>query len=265
MSLLSMAVTEEGPSRRSAFTGRRARILTNDRHSGARIVESAVSRRGRARSRQGVIVAGFRGSRTSARSRPSVAAAPTPRRSRSPALARRTTARSAPTSTACTRRTRVSSKRAQLLESISHDEDARARGAGAKVLPRRVGRVRAPQRPSRCTPARPTKTAAARGSTHAERERQVAAVTGQNALIALRVSGWRCRSSIAMQNPRDRGRSRDPPSNLEARIFAAGSRSRMSGLAEVRRKLDNVLGAQVEFGGRGQSRSSGTASLETPA
>ena len=102
MALLSMAIRELGGNAIS-FTGSQSGIMTNDRHVDARIVEVRPVRvqdeldRGRI-----VVIAGYQGVSYQRESRRSVAAEATRRRSRWLRLLEPSTAKSAPTSTACT-------------------------------------------------------------------------------------------------------------------------------------------------------------------
>ena len=189
MALLAMAVAEEGLESIS-FTGSQAGIMTNDRHSGARIVEVRPFRiedeldRGKI-----VIVAGFQGVSykrevtTLGRGGSDTTAV---------ALA---AALRADYCEICsdvdgvyTADPRVVSA-AELLAAISHDEMLELAAQGAKVL--HDASVEFARKSGIALYARAT--AKDGGGTRIdwspERERQVAAVTGQSALIRIKVTG----------------------------------------------------------------------------
>jgi aspartate kinase len=189
MALLSMAVAEEGFEAIS-FTGSQAGIMTNDRHSGARIVEVRPYRiedeleRGRI-----VIVAGFQGVSykreitTLGRGGSDTTAV---------ALA---AALRADYCEICsdvegifTADPRIVSA-AELLEAISHDEMLELAAQGAKVL--HDAAVEVARRSDIALWARATAEdgGGTRIDFEPERERQVAGVTGQKDLIRVRASG----------------------------------------------------------------------------
>jgi aspartate kinase len=189
MALLSMAVTEEGLEAIS-FTGSQAGIMTNDRHSGARIVEVRPFRiedeleRGKV-----VIVAGFQGVSykrevtTLGRGGSDTTAV---------ALA---AALRADYCEICsdvdgvyTADPRVVSA-AQLLEAISHDEMLELAAQGAKVL--HDASVEFARKSGIAVYARATSKdgGGTRIDWSPERERQVAAVTGQGNLVRVKASG----------------------------------------------------------------------------
>ena len=189
MALLAMAVTEEGLDAIS-FTGSQAGIMTNDRHSGARIVEVRPFRiedeldRGKI-----VIVAGFQGVSykrevtTLGRGGSDTTAV---------ALA---AALRADYCEICsdvdgvyTADPRIVGA-AELLASISHDEMLELAAQGAKVL--HDASVEFARKSGIALYARATSKdgGGTRIDWSPERERQVAAVTGQSALIRIKASG----------------------------------------------------------------------------
>ena len=189
MALLAMAVTEEGLDAIS-FTGSQAGIMTNDRHSGARIVEVRPFRiedeldRGKI-----VIVAGFQGVSykrevtTLGRGGSDTTAV---------ALA---AALRADYCEICsdvdgvyTADPRIVGA-AELLASISHDEMLELAAQGAKVL--HDASVEFARKSGIALYARATSKdgGGTRIDWSPERERQVAAVTGQAALIRIKASG----------------------------------------------------------------------------
>ena len=189
MALLAMAVAEEGLESIS-FTGSQAGIMTNDRHSGARIVEVRPYRiedeldRGKV-----VIVAGFQGVSykrevtTLGRGGSDTTAV---------ALA---AALRADYCEICsdvdgvyTADPRVVGA-AELLASISHDEMLELAAQGAKVL--HDASVEFARKSGIALYARATNKdgGGTRIDWSPERERQVAAVTGQAALLRIKVSG----------------------------------------------------------------------------
>jgi aspartate kinase len=189
MALLAMAVTEEGLDSIS-FTGSQAGIMTNDRHSGARIVEVRPFRiedeleRGKV-----VIVAGFQGVSykrevtTLGRGGSDTTAV---------ALA---AALRADYCEICsdvdgvyTADPRVVTA-AELLQAISHDEMLELAAQGAKVL--HDASVEFARKSGIAVYARATTKdgGGTRIDWSPERERQVAAVTGQGNLVRLKASG----------------------------------------------------------------------------
>ncbi len=189
MALVAMAVAEEGLESIS-FTGSQAGIMTNDRHSGARIVEVRPYRiedeldRGKI-----VIVAGFQGVSykrevtTLGRGGSDTTAV---------ALA---AALRADYCEICsdvdgvyTADPRIVSA-AELLSSISHDEMLELSAQGAKVL--HDASVEFARKSGIALYARATNKdgGGTRIDWSPERERQVAAVTGQSALLRIKVSG----------------------------------------------------------------------------
>jgi aspartate kinase len=250
MALLSMACTEEGLEAIS-FTGSQAGILTNDRHSGARIVEVRPFRvedeldRGKV-----VIVAGFQGVSykreitTLGRGGSDTTAV---------ALAG---ALRADYCEICSDVDGVYSAdprvvdAATLLESISHDEMLELAAQGAKVL--HDASVEFARRSGIALYARATNKdgGGTRIDFTPERERQVAAVTGQSSLIRLRVNGGAAvehclqileAASIPLTHLDLEGK------DLRAWFTIAD----VPDWADVRKRLDNVLAEQVEFGEEG--------------
>jgi aspartate kinase len=250
MALLSMACTEEGLEAIS-FTGSQAGILTNDRHSGARIVEVRPFRiedeldRGKV-----VIVAGFQGVSykreitTLGRGGSDTTAV---------ALAG---ALRADYCEICSDVDGVYSAdprvvdAATLLHSISHDEMLELAAQGAKVL--HDASVEFARRSGIALYARATNKdgGGTRIDFTPERERQVAAVTGQSNLIRLRVNGGAAvehclqiieTASIPLTHLDLEGK------DLRAWFTIAD----VPDWADVRKRLDNVLGEQIEFGEEG--------------
>ncbi|MBA3463113.1 MAG: aspartate kinase [Deltaproteobacteria bacterium] len=250
MALLSMACTEAGLEAIS-FTGSQAGILTNDRHSGARIVEVRPFRvedeldRGKV-----VIVAGFQGVSykreitTLGRGGSDTTAV---------ALAG---ALRADYCEICSDVDGVYSAdprvvdAAQLLHSISHDEMLELAAQGAKVL--HDASVEFARRSGIALYARATNKdgGGTRIDFTPERERQVAAVTGQSSLIRLRVNGGAAvehclqileSSSIPLTHLDLEGK------DLRTWFTIAD----VPDWGEVRKRLDNVLGDQIEFGEEG--------------
>ncbi len=189
MSLLTMALLEEGLEAIS-FTGSQAGILTNDRHSGARIIEIRPFRiedeldRGKV-----VIVAGFQGV-SYKREITTLGRGGTDTTAVALAGALR-----ADYCEICsdvdgvyTADPRIVST-AELLSSISHDEMLELAAQGAKVL--HDACVEFARQSGIALYARATNKdgGGTRIDFSPDRERQVAAVTGQNALIRMRVSG----------------------------------------------------------------------------
>lgn len=250
MALVSMACGEEGIEAIS-FTGSQAGILTNDRHSGARIVEVRPFRiedeldRGRV-----VIVAGFQGVSykreitTLGRGGSDTTAV---------ALAG---ALRADYCEICSDVDGVYSAdprivdAAQLLHAISYDEMLELAAQGAKVL--HDASVEFARKSGIALYARATNKdgGGTRVDFSIEREREVAAVTGQSSLIRVRASGGgaveHClqileASSIPLTHL-----------DLEGKELRAWfSIADVPDWAAVKARLDNVLGNQVEFGEEG--------------
>ena len=250
MSLLTMACAEEGLEAIS-FTGSQAGILTNDRHSGARIVEVRPFRiedeldRGKV-----VIVAGFQGVSykreitTLGRGGSDTTAV---------ALAG---ALRADYCEICSDVDGVYSAdprivdAAQLLEAISHDEMLELAAQGAKVL--HDASVEFARKSGIALYARATNKdgGGTRIDFSPERERPVAAVTGQNALIRLKVSG-----GAAVEHCLQVLEAASIPLthlDLEGKELRCWfTIADVPDWGEVRKRLDAVLGAQVELGEEG--------------
>jgi aspartate kinase len=250
MSLLTMACAEEGMEAIS-FTGSQAGILTNDRHSGARIVEVRPFRiedeldRGKV-----VIVAGFQGVSykreitTLGRGGSDTTAV---------ALAG---ALRADYCEICsdvdgiyTADPRVVDA-ATLLHSISHDEMLELAAQGAKVL--HDASVEFARKSGIALWARATNKdgGGTRIDFTPERERVVAAVTGQSSLIRLRVSGGaaveQCFQIIEAASI--------PLTHLDLEgkeLRCWFTIADVPDWAEVRKRLDTVLSGQIEFGEEG--------------
>jgi aspartate kinase len=250
MSLLTMACAEEGIEAIS-FTGSQAGILTNDRHSGARIVEVRPFRvedeldRGKV-----VIVAGFQGVSykreitTLGRGGSDTTAV---------ALAG---ALRADYCEICSDVEGVFSAdprvvdAAQLLHSISHDEMLELAAQGAKVL--HDASVEFARKSGIALYARATTKdgGGTRIDFTPERERVVAAVTGQQSLIRVRVSGGasveHCLQIIEAASI--------PLTHLDLEgkeLRCWFTIADVPDWGEVRKRLDNVLGDQIEFGEEG--------------
>jgi len=250
MALLSMACSEEGLEAIS-FTGSQAGILTNDRHSGARIVEVRPFRiedeldRGKV-----VIVAGFQGVSykreitTLGRGGSDTTAV-----ALAGALRADYCEICSDVDGVYTADPRVV-EAAQLLHSISHDEMLELAAQGAKVL--HDASVEFARKSGIALYARATNkdTGGTRIDFTPERDRQVAAVTGQNQLIRIRVSGGAAvehclqiieAASIPLTHLDLEGK--------ELRVWF--TIADVPDWADVRKKLDNVLSEQVEFGEEG--------------
>jgi aspartate kinase len=250
MSLLSMACTEEGLDAIS-FTGSQAGILTNDRHSGARIVEVRPFRiedeldRGKV-----VIVAGFQGVSykreitTLGRGGSDTTAV---------ALAG---ALRADYCEICSDVDGIYSAdprvvdAATLLHAISHDEMLELAAQGAKVL--HDASVEFARKSGIALYARATNKdgGGTRVDFSPDRERQVAAVTGQNQLLRIKASGGAAvehclqileASSIPLTHLDLEGKE------LRAWFTIAD----VPDWSAVKTRLENVLGAQLEFGEEG--------------
>ncbi len=250
MSLLSMAVTEEGLEAIS-FTGSQAGILTNDRHSGARIVEVRPFRiedeldRGKI-----VIVAGFQGVSykreitTLGRGGSDTTAV---------ALA---AALRADYCEICsdvegifTADPRVV-EAPELLAAISHDEMLELAAQGAKVL--HDASVEFAKKSGIALWARATSKdgGGTRVDFAPDRDRQVAGVTGQKSLIRVKVSGGaaveHCLQIIEAASI--------PLTHLDLEgtdLRCWFSTADVPDWSSIHARLTNVLGDAVEFGTEG--------------
>ena len=250
MALVAMAVAEEGLESIS-FTGSQAGIMTNDRHSGARIVEVRPFRiedeldRGKI-----VIVAGFQGVSykrevtTLGRGGSDTTAV---------ALA---AALRADYCEICsdvdgvyTADPRIVGA-AELLESISHDEMLELAAQGAKVL--HDASVEFARKSGIALYARATNKdgGGTRIDWSPERERQVAAVTGQAALIRIKASG-----GAAVENCLQILEAASIPLthlDLEGKELRAWfTTADVPDWAAVKTKLETVLGSNMELGEEG--------------
>ena len=256
MALLSMACSEEGLEAIS-FTGSQAGILTNDRHSGARIVEIRPFRiedeldRGKV-----VIVAGFQGVSykreitTLGRGGSDTTAV---------ALA---AALRADYCEICsdvdgvyTADPRVVDA-ARLLESISHDEMLELAAQGAKVL--HDASVEFARKSGIALYARATSKdgGGTRIDFSPDRERQVAAVTGQGQLIRIRIAGGAGGAGgAAVEHCLQILEAASIPLthlDLEGQELRAWfTIADVPDWGEVRKRLDNVLGDALELGEEG--------------
>ncbi|HEX7704471.1 MAG TPA: aspartate kinase, partial [Kofleriaceae bacterium] len=250
MALLSMACADLGIEAIS-FTGSQAGILTNDRHSGARIVEVRPFRiEDELELGKVVIVAGFQGVSykreitTLGRGGSDTTAV---------ALAG---ALRADYCEICsdvdgiyTADPRIVPT-AELLESISHDEMLELAAQGAKVL--HDASVEFARKSGIALYARNTNKdgGGTRIDFSPERERQVAAVTGQGALIRLKVTG----GAAVEQTLQIIEAASIPLTHLDLEgkeLRCWFTIADVPDWAEVRKRLDNVLGDQVEFGEEG--------------
>jgi aspartate kinase len=250
MALLSMACAEIGLEAIS-FTGSQAGILTNDRHSGARIVEVRPFRiedeldRGKV-----VIVAGFQGVSykreitTLGRGGSDTTAV-----ALAGALRADYCEICSDVDGVYTADPRVVDA-ATLLAAISHDEMLELAAQGAKVL--HDAAVEFARKSGIALYARATNKdgGGTRIDFAPERERQVAAVTGQNALIRVKVVGGAAvehclqifeASSIPLTHLDLEGKE------LRAWFTIAD----VPDWGDVRRRLDTVLGGECEFGEEG--------------
>ena len=250
MALLSMACSEEGLEAIS-FTGSQAGILTNDRHSGARIVEVRPFRiedeldRGKV-----VIVAGFQGVSykreitTLGRGGSDTTAV-----ALAGALRADYCEICSDVDGVYTADPRIVPA-AELLESISHDEMLELAAQGAKVL--HDASVEFARKSGIALYARATNKDG--GGTRIDftpaRDRQVAAVTGQNALVRLRVSGGAAvehtlqileTASIPLTHLDLEGK--------ELRVWF--TTADVPDWADVQKKLVNVVGDAIELGEEG--------------
>jgi aspartate kinase len=250
MSLLTMACAEEGLEAIS-FTGSQAGILTNDRHSGARIVEVRPFRvedeldKGRV-----VIVAGFQGVSykreitTLGRGGSDTTAV---------ALA---AALRADYCEICSDVDGVYSAdprvvdAATLINAISHDEMLELSAQGAKVL--HTDSVEFARRSGIALWARATSKdgGGTRIDFQPERERQVAAVTGQANLVRVRASGGaaveHCLQIIEAASI--------PLTHLDlegTELRSWFSTADVPDWSSIHARLTNVLGDAVEFGSEG--------------
>ena len=250
MALLAMAVSEQGLESIS-FTGSQAGIMTNDRHSGARILEVRPFRiedeldRGKV-----VIVAGFQGVSykrevtTLGRGGSDTTAV---------ALA---AALRADYCEICsdvdgvyTADPRVVGA-AELLAAISHDEMLELAAQGAKVL--HDASVEFARKSGIALYARATSKdgGGTRIDWSPERERQVAAVTGQAALVRLRASG-----GAAVENALQILEAASIPLthlDLEGKELRAWfSTADVPDWAAIRGRMETLLGDAIEFGEEG--------------
>jgi aspartate kinase len=250
MALLTMACAEEGLEAIS-FTGSQAGIMTNDRHSGARIVEVRPFRiqdevdRGKV-----VIVAGFQGVSykreitTLGRGGSDTTAV-----ALAGALRADYCEICSDVDGVYTADPRVV-EAAQLIDAISYDEMLELAAQGAKVL--HDASVEFARKNGIALYARATakEGGGTRVDFEPERERQVAAVTGQNQLIRLKTSGGAAvehtlqileASSIPLTHLDLEGKE------LRCWFTIAD----VPDWGEVRKRLDNVIGDAIEFGEEG--------------
>jgi aspartate kinase len=250
MALLSMACANLGIEAIS-FTGSQAGILTNDRHSGARIVEVRPFRiEDELELGKVVIVAGFQGVSykreitTLGRGGSDTTAV---------ALAG---ALRADYCEICsdvdgiyTADPRIVPT-AELLESISHDEMLELAAQGAKVL--HDASVEFARKSGIALYARNTNKdgGGTRIDFSPDRERQVAAVTGQGALIRLKVVG----GAAVEQTLQIIEAASIPLTHLDLEgkeLRCWFTIADVPDWSDVRKRLDNVLGDQVELGEEG--------------
>jgi aspartate kinase len=250
MSLLSMACAEVGLEAIS-FTGSQAGILTNDRHSGARIVEVRPFRiedeldRGKV-----VIVAGFQGVSykreitTLGRGGSDTTAV-----ALAGALRADYCEICSDVDGVYTADPRIVDA-ATLLQAISHDEMLELAAQGAKVL--HDAAVEFARKSGIALYARATNKdgGGTRIDFSPERERQVAAVTGQGSLIRIRVAG-----GAAVEHCLQIFEAASIPLthlDLEGKELRAWfTIADVPDWGDVRRRLDAVLAEQVEFGEEG--------------
>jgi aspartate kinase len=250
MSLLTMACAEEGLEAIS-FTGSQAGILTNDRHSGARIVEVRPFRvedeldRGKV-----VIVAGFQGVSykreitTLGRGGSDTTAV-----ALAGALRADYCEICSDVEGVFTADPRVVDA-ATLLHSISHDEMLELAAQGAKVL--HDASVEFARKSGIALYARATNKdgGGTRIDFTPERERVVAAVTGQPSLIRVKVSG-----GAAVEHCLQIIEAASIPLthlDLEGKELRTWfTIADVPDWGEVRKRLDTVLAGQVEFGEEG--------------
>ncbi|HMG55620.1 MAG TPA: aspartate kinase [Kofleriaceae bacterium] len=252
MSLLSMACSEEGLEAIS-FTGSQAGILTNDRHSGARIVEVRPFRiedelaRGKV-----VIVAGFQGVSykreitTLGRGGSDTTAV-----ALAGALRADYCEICSDVDGVYTADPRVVDA-ATLLTSISHDEMLELAAQGAKVL--HDASVEFARKSGIALYARATSKdgGGTRIDFAPDRERQVAAVTGQSQLIRIRIAGA---GGSAVEHCLQILETASIPLthlDLEGQELRAWfTIADVPDWGEVRKRLDNVLGDALELGEEG--------------
>jgi aspartate kinase len=253
MALLSMACSEEGLEAIS-FTGSQAGILTNDRHSGARIVEVRPFRiedeldRGKV-----VIVAGFQGVSykreitTLGRGGSDTTAV-----ALAGALRADYCEICSDVDGVYTADPRIVDA-AQLLTAISHDEMLELAAQGAKVL--HDAAVDFARKSGIALYARATNKdgGGTRIDFAPDRERQVAAVTGQNQLIRIRISA--ASGGAAVEHCLQILSAASIPLthlDLEGRELRAWfTIADVPDWGEVRTRLDNVLGNALELGEEG--------------
>jgi aspartate kinase len=250
MALVSMACAEEGIEAIS-FTGSQAGILTNDRHSGARIVEVRPFRiedeldRGKV-----VIVAGFQGVSykreitTLGRGGSDTTAV-----ALAGALRADYCEICSDVDGVYTADPRVV-KTAELLASISHDEMLELAAQGAKVL--HDASVEFARKSGIALYARATSKdgGGTRIDFAPDRERQVAAIAGQNQLIRIRI-----RVAGAVEHCLQILEAASIPLthlDLEGQELRAWfTIADVPDWADVRKRLDNVLGDALELGEEG--------------
>jgi aspartate kinase len=252
MALLSMACSEEGIEAIS-FTGSQAGILTNDRHSGARIVEVRPFRiedelaRGKV-----VIVAGFQGVSykreitTLGRGGSDTTAV-----ALAGALRADYCEICSDVDGVYTADPRVVDA-ATLLTSISHDEMLELAAQGAKVL--HDASVEFARKSGIALYARATGKdgGGTRIDFAPDRERQVAAVTGQSQLIRIRIAG--AGGSVVEHCLQILETASIPLTHLDLEgqeLRAWFTIADVPDWGEVRKRLDNVLGDALELGEEG--------------
>jgi aspartate kinase len=253
MSLLSMACAEEGLEAIS-FTGSQAGILTNDRHSGARIVEVRPFRiedeldRGKV-----VIVAGFQGVSykreitTLGRGGSDTTAV-----ALAGALRADYCEICSDVDGVYTADPRIVES-AVLIDAISHDEMLELAAQGAKVL--HDAAVDFARKSGIALYARATNKdgGGTRIDFSPERERPVAAVTGQNQLIRLRIAG--SSGGAAVEHCLQILEAASIPlTHLDvegAELRAWFTIADVPDWADVRTRLGNVLGEALELGEEG--------------
>ena len=250
MSLLSMACAEEGLEAIS-FTGSQAGILTNDRHSGARIVEVRPFRiedeldRGKV-----VIVAGFQGVSykreitTLGRGGSDTTAV-----ALAGALRADYCEICSDVDGVYTADPRIVDA-ATLLESVSHDEMLELAAQGAKVL--HDASVEFARKSGIALYARNTNKdgGGTRIDFAPERDRIVAAVTGQNSLIRLKVtSGAAVEHTLQILEASSIPLTHLDLEGKELRCWF--TIADVPDWGEVRKRLDNVLGDSIELGEEG--------------
>ncbi len=250
MSLLTMALIEEGLEAIS-FTGSQAGILTNDRHSGARIIEVRPFRiedeldRGRV-----VIVAGFQGV-SYKREITTLGRGGTDTTAVALAAALR-----AEYCEICSDVDGVYSAdprivdAAQLLHAISHDEMLELAASGAQGL--HADSVEFAKKSGIALWARATNKdgGGTRIAFQPERERMVAAVTGQQPLVRIRASG----GAAVEQCLQIIEGSSIPLTHLDLEgkeLRAWFSTADVPDWSAIRGRMETLLGEQIEFGEEG--------------